>query len=636
MHTANQQDGKQAPAAQRSANDDTEGWKAHWEKQGQPWRIEPEIDTKRQEELDKRRKIVPDIEKGIYPFKDIKLNRADVEWLLATHENGRGPIDWDDGSQRERRGLDLRGADLCQVNLAYLPLACLCGSLTWNEWMMATEEQQRIASVQMKKANVGNAKLAGANLYGAELKEIALYGTDLRSAGLGWAKLEGADLGYANLEGVLLFMANLAGADLREASLAGADLRKASIKGADLSVANLEGAKISNVILADMSRIGPWLVDVQWGSTNLGAVDWSQVATLSEEYRAQQKKTSDGNTKDAASRLYENKTAVRANRQLAVVLQDQGLSEDAARFAHRSQVCKQRLLFLQLLEQIAGEGKLRWLLQTPRIPQDYLTILAAATMVLVFTFILGAYLIISPKLQIAFPPWADVVTLSVSACVCLSLLVIYQLFVRLLLLFLLLSALDLLLLFLVFFLLVSTLINSEWRLNLFFLLLTVLMITTVFWVVHTEPFASRFGIQISFSDRVKILRKNSIKVYRAFFRPWLVPFAQLQVNYGRYIFALFLNVLAGYGYRPGRSLLCYLVVIFGFATSYYAIGHIPLLPNAFVLSLTSFHGRGFFPGLESKTTLDNPLVVLAAIEAVVGLFIEISFIATFTQRFFGK
>jgi len=52
--------------------------------------------------------------------------------------------------------------------------------------------------------------------------------------------------------------------------------------------------------------------------------------------------------------------------------------------------------------------------------------------------------------------------------------------------------------------------------------------------------------------------------------------------------------------------------------------------------LTSFHGRGFFPGLENKASLDNPLVVLAAFEAVVGLFIEISFIATFTQRFFGK
>jgi hypothetical protein len=31
-----------------------------------------------------------------------------------------------------------------------------------------------------------------------------------------------------------------------------------------------------------------------------------------------------------------------------------------------------------------------------------------------------------------------------------------------------------------------------------------------------------------------------------------------------------------------------------------------------------------------------PLTGLAAVEAVVGLFIEISFIATFTQRFFGR
>jgi hypothetical protein len=30
------------------------------------------------------------------------------------------------------------------------------------------------------------------------------------------------------------------------------------------------------------------------------------------------------------------------------------------------------------------------------------------------------------------------------------------------------------------------------------------------------------------------------------------------------------------------------------------------------------------------------LIMVAAVEAVVGLVIEISFIATFTQRFFGK
>jgi hypothetical protein len=52
------------------------------------------------------------------------------------------------------------------------------------------------------------------------------------------------------------------------------------------------------------------------------------------------------------------------------------------------------------------------------------------------------------------------------------------------------------------------------------------------------------------------------------------------------------------------------------------------------LSLTSFHGRGFFPGI--NITLSDPRVVLAAFEAVIGLFIEFSFIATFTKRFFGN
>lgn len=103
-----------------------------------------------------------------------------------------------------------------------------------------------------------------------------------------------------------------------------------------------------------------------------------------------------------------------------------------------------------------------------------------------------------------------------------------------------------------------------------------------------------------------------------------------------YLFSGLLDLLAGYGYRPGRSVCWYLVMIFGFAVTYYGFGHLPLFPDAFVFSLTSFHGRGFFPGFENRTSLHNPLIILAAMEAVVGLFIEISFIATFTQRFFGK
>lgn len=35
-------------------------------------------------------------------------------------------------------------------------------------------------------------------------------------------------------------------------------------------------------------------------------------------------------------------------------------------------------------------------------------------------------------------------------------------------------------------------------------------------------------------------------------------------------------------------------------------------------------------------SLGDPVAILAAFEAVVGLFIEITFIATFTQRFFAR
>ena len=58
----------------------SEEWHAYWQAKGLPWvRTEPEIDASRQEELSKHRAIIPDIAQGIYPFKGMKLSRADVE-----------------------------------------------------------------------------------------------------------------------------------------------------------------------------------------------------------------------------------------------------------------------------------------------------------------------------------------------------------------------------------------------------------------------------------------------------------------------------------------------------------------------------------------------------------------------------
>jgi len=64
-NSTNQQNGKQACPPLN----DAEAWKAYWKAQGLEWRTEPEIDVGRQKFLANRRSIIPDIEKGIYPFK---------------------------------------------------------------------------------------------------------------------------------------------------------------------------------------------------------------------------------------------------------------------------------------------------------------------------------------------------------------------------------------------------------------------------------------------------------------------------------------------------------------------------------------------------------------------------------------
>lgn len=480
------QDATQPSKLPRPTNTDEEAWKTYWQQQGQPWRTEPEIDAERQTYLIERLSIEPNIEKGIYPFKDIKLSRADVEWLLATHENGRGPINWSDKSQREREGLDLRGADLSQENLSNLPLACIQGGPGWGEWFFATEEQRTMAVVNLQGADLRRAQLQGAGLRGAQLQgaflgEVQLQGANLseaqvqkanlrgaqlQKADLAKAQLQKADLRGAQLQGAFLGEAQLREADLHGtklqkamligAQLQGASLYEAQLQGADLREAQLDGVQLPGATLSD-EKYGPTLLaDIRWGEINLAVVDWTPVKRLGDEHRAHQTKDVD-----------DYRAAVRANRQLAVVLRDQGLNEEADRFAYRAQKLQRIVLRRQAL----------------------------------------------------------------------------------------------------------------------------------------EP-------HVSLRHRLEKLTS--------------------------YIFSLFLDLLAGYGYHPIKTLGWYLLVIGGFAMTYSLSGHLPLLPDAFVFSIMSFHGRGFFPSLSGETSLHNSLVVSAAAEAVIGLFIEISFFATFTQRFFGR
>ena len=104
-------------------------------------------------------------------------------------------------------------------------------------------------------------------------------------------------------------------------------------------------------------------------------------------------------------------------------------------------------------------------------------------------------------------------------------------------------------------------------------------------------------------------------------------------KFGQYFFSLFLDLITGYGYRPGRSLITYAVVISVFAFIYFLLGPHLAWNEAIVISMTAFHGRGFFP---DQFKPGDPQALVAAIEAFVGLLIEVTFIATLTQRLFGK
>ena len=438
------------------------------------WRTEPEIDAERQKFLAGRLSIIPDIQQGIYPFKDVKLTRADIEWLLITHEGGCGPVDWNDVQQRSRIGLDLRGADLRRVDLRNLPLTRMRSGLTRDEWNLTTLEQRYMAGVHLQGANLSQAHLEGAILQGAHLDGATLRGTRLEEANLFRAYLKDAYLRGAHLEEAKLRGTHMEGAYLPEAHLEGVDLRNAFFD----SATNLE-----RITLNEEKHGCALLADVQWGSVNLSVVNWLHIKILGDEYKARQRERSiPARAAREKNKLLEDyHEAVRAYRQLANAMRAQGMNEEAVHFAYRAQKLQKKVLWRQ---EVWGKA---------------------------------------------------------------------------------------------------------------------------------EADALQAERQKGLWTRIRDLRWRALK-------------------FGGYIFSWFLDVLAGYGYKPGRSLFIYLLMITAFTICYLVFGH--LSPReALIFSVTAFHGRGFFPG---PFALSNPVTALAALEAVVGLFIEISFIATFTQRFFGR
>lgn len=129
--------------------------------------------------------------------------------------------------------------------------------------------------------------------------------------------------------------------------------------------------------------------------------------------------------------------------------------------------------------------------------------------------------------------------------------------------------------------------------------------------------------------------------YRRFFNMFALLFSRrfyaAPNAFIHWLLSWLLGTFAGYGDRLGRLFVTYLVTVSVFAGLMFAVAGRPpsfdSIRDVYVLSITSFHGRGIQPpGLH----LNDALATLTAIEAFFGLAIEGIFIAAFTRRVTGN
>ncbi|HEY1390456.1 MAG TPA: pentapeptide repeat-containing protein [Ktedonobacterales bacterium] len=537
-----------APLAGPPATDDRAAWRAWWRAQGQGWRIEPEIPPARQTLLAERRAVAPDVRANTYPFAGMPLARADVEWLLATHENGRGPVTWDDPTQRERIGLDLRGADLQSVNLRGLPLARLLGGLAG-----ATSEQIAAAAVRLERSDLREAQLQGADLRGARLDGARAEGARLELAQCVRAEMKQIDLRHAHLEGASLREAVMEKANLYEAHLEGATLSGTRLKAASLSNAHAEGASIGgarleNAFLRNTHLEGARLFGARLDRASLiGAHLEGAMLRRAHLEGASLASASLGGKRVAPDDLSRIRQWAPDFPEVLRPADLQRTFYDTASVLDNVALGDRQHGYAELADAHWGDANLAVVRWTD----------GRAAITLGDEREAHQHATPEGKAKTRAERLAD--------------------------------------------------LERAVRAN--------RQLAVALQAQGLNEDAGRFAY------RAQVLQARVLR---------------RQLRIGQYLFSRFLDLLAGYGYRPWRSLVAYLLVIVGFTLTFFVQGSIsgPHLAwnEALTISLTAFHGRGFFP---EQFQPGDPQSAIAAIEAVIGLLIEICFIATFTQRFLG-
>lgn len=222
-------------------------------------------------------------------------------------------------------------------------------------------------SLHLEGSVLFEAHLEGACLDEAHLENAILTGAQLEEASLANTHLEGADFFDAHLEGANLSEAHLEGARLVRANLGGKRMPTGDVLSpADLTMAFFDReTNLNSVNLGTMEYGYASLLDVGWGDANLAVVDWTrtrhrylglrtsiEAIELGEERTAHDMNDSEGNPKDKELALIDYERAVRATRQLATALHNQGLNEDADRFAYRAQLLQREVLRRQGIQKI--------------------------------------------------------------------------------------------------------------------------------------------------------------------------------------------------------------------------------------------------------------------------------------------
>jgi hypothetical protein len=246
----------------------------------------------------------------------------------------------DDREPSAERQAELRAAYERNVAAGSPPYAG-CDLHTRGEVLWAVRERGWSASYDPERRQRAN--LSGASFFGANLRGVTLR--------------------YADLSGAFFFQADLTSANLYRADLRGANLVAANLSRANLRHARMDaGTELFGTTIDDRTL----LADLVWNGVPATRLNWQDIATLGDEYRARQTLDDDGKPKERATRLRHLQHAVLANRQVATLLRGQGQSEHADRYAYRAQVLQRRLLIWQrhfgrafgswLLDLVAGYG----------------------------------------------------------------------------------------------------------------------------------------------------------------------------------------------------------------------------------------------------------------------------------------